>query len=340
MLLQRAMSLSESSILESGPSRTASVMEASILLLKSGRDLARVDKTSLVTKSARDILGHGSHTTSIAAGNHVGNASFYGLAESTARGGVPSARIAAYKVCSLDECTSETILAGFDDAIADGVDLLTVSLAPGGAYEFYEDTIAIGAFHVAEKGILVVQGAGNSEECSTMGSYKGHVKAINPIKAINPGLVYDNVEGDNIRFLCSIGNGEDNIRTILGTNSSCPKNSRKTLPRDLNYPSLTALVEAGGSFTVNFRRTVTNVGVATSTYNATISSSSKLEVIVIPQVLSFKTLLEKKSYNVTVKGKALAEWSMVSASLTWSDGIHNVRSPIVIHIYKGATRAV
>ncbi|KAK8544367.1 hypothetical protein V6N13_056149 [Hibiscus sabdariffa] len=163
---------------------------------------------------------------------------------------------------------------------------------------------------------------------------------VNPIKAINPGLVYDNVEGDNIRFLCSIVYSEDNIRTISGTNSSCPKNSSKTLPRDLNYPSLTALVEAGGSFTVNFRRTVTNVGVATSTYNATISSSSKLDVTVIPQVLSFKTLWEKKSYNVTVKGKALAEWSMASASLTWSDGIHNVRSPIVIHTYKGATSAV
>ncbi|KAK8544363.1 hypothetical protein V6N13_056145 [Hibiscus sabdariffa] len=532
-----------------------------------------------VTESARDIIGHGSHTASTAAGNHVGNASFYGLAEGTARGGVPSARIAAYKVCSVDECTSETILAGFDDAIADGVDLLTVSLAPGGAYEFYEDTIAIGAFHAAEKGILVVQGAGNSGTRAQMvasvapwvltvaasttdryfidkvvlgngetltglsvnsfslngtkvplvygrqtstdcnedaarlcepdclntslvknkivvcdAMYRGleethdagalgsivqtkyqntslvvpfpasalkaddfkslqsylnstkqpvaeilksetvedssappdiiapgvdilaafspaaspsedfgkdrrqvkynilsgtsmacpHVAAVaayvktfhpdwspsaiksalittatpmdpsknpdgefsygsghvNPIKAINPGLVYDNVEGDNIRFLCSIGYSEDNIRTISGTNSSCPKNSSKTLPRDFNYPSLTALVEAGGSFTVNFRRTVTNVGVATSTYNATISSSSKLEVTVIPQVLSFKTLWEKKSYNVTVKGKALAEWSMASASLTWSDGIQNVRSPIVIHTYKGATRAV
>ncbi|KAK8544370.1 hypothetical protein V6N13_056152 [Hibiscus sabdariffa] len=156
----------------------------------------------------------------------------------------------------------------------------------------------------------------------------GHVS---PVKAINPGLVYDNVEGDNVRFLCSIGYSEDKIRAISGTNSSCPKTS--TLPRNFNYPTLTALVKAGDSFTVNFQRTVTNVGVATSTYNATTSSSSKLEVKVIPQVLSFKTLGEKKSYNVTVKGKALAEQSIESISLTWSDSIHNVRSPIVIHTF-------
>ncbi|KAL4382966.1 hypothetical protein GQ457_15G025750 [Hibiscus cannabinus] len=162
----------------------------------------------------------------------------------------------------------------------------------------------------------------------------GHV---NPVKAINPGLVYDNAEGDNIRYLCSIGYSEDNIRKISRTNSSCPKNSSATLPRDFNYPTLTALVKAGGSFTVNFQRTVTNVGIATSTYNATIASDSKLDIKVISQVLSFNTLWEKKSYNVTVKGKALAEISMASTSLTWSDNIHNVRSTIVIHTYEGAS---
>ncbi|KAL4295850.1 hypothetical protein GQ457_12G024210 [Hibiscus cannabinus] len=114
-----------------------------------------------VTDSARDTLGHGSHTASTAAGNIVGNASFYGYAEGTARGGVPSARIAAYKVCDDVGCAGKNILAGFDDAIADGVDLLTVSLGYRFSSEFYEDPMAIGAFHAAEKGILVMQSAGN-----------------------------------------------------------------------------------------------------------------------------------------------------------------------------------
>ncbi|XP_019435136.1 PREDICTED: subtilisin-like protease SBT4.9 [Lupinus angustifolius] len=81
-----------------------------------------------VDESVRDIDGHGTHTASIVAGNNVPSARFYGLAQGTARGGVPSARIAAYKVCGELGCTSHAIMAAFDNAIADGVSLLSVSL--------------------------------------------------------------------------------------------------------------------------------------------------------------------------------------------------------------------
>ncbi|KAK3027867.1 hypothetical protein RJ639_041501, partial [Escallonia herrerae] len=77
--------------------------------------------------SARDTEGHGTHTASTAAENVVKNTSFYGLARGTARGGVPSARIAAYKVCS--GCFDADILAEFDDAIDDViVDIITISV--------------------------------------------------------------------------------------------------------------------------------------------------------------------------------------------------------------------
>ncbi|XLT08748.1 hypothetical protein HN51_054541 [Arachis hypogaea] len=69
--------------------------------------------------SARDIVGHGTHTASIAAGNKVVGESFYGIAEGVARGGIPSARIAAYSMCSKRECRADVILVAFDDAIAD-----------------------------------------------------------------------------------------------------------------------------------------------------------------------------------------------------------------------------
>ncbi|KAL4286782.1 hypothetical protein AHAS_Ahas19G0120600 [Arachis hypogaea] len=68
---------------------------------------------------ARDIVGHGTHTASIAAGNKVVGESFYGIAEGVARGGIPSARIAAYSMCSKRECRADVILVAFDDAIAD-----------------------------------------------------------------------------------------------------------------------------------------------------------------------------------------------------------------------------
>ncbi|KAK1587128.1 hypothetical protein Q3G72_009812 [Acer saccharum] len=116
--------------------------------------------------SARDEEGHGSHTASTAAGNLVKDASFFGLAKGRARGGVPTARIAAYKVCNPEGCASADILSAFDDAIADGVDLITISIG-GDPSEFSQDPIAIGAFHAMAKGILTVNAAGNSGPTSS-----------------------------------------------------------------------------------------------------------------------------------------------------------------------------
>ncbi|KAL0312681.1 UNVERIFIED_CONTAM: Cucumisin [Sesamum radiatum] len=71
--------------------------------------------------------GHGTHTASTASGVEV-EASYFGLAKGIARGGVPKSRIAVYKVCWAFGCSSADILKAFDDAIADGVDIISVSL--------------------------------------------------------------------------------------------------------------------------------------------------------------------------------------------------------------------
>lgn len=111
--------------------------------------------------SARDTDGHGSHTASIAAGNKVENVSLHGMAEGTARGGFPSARLAIYKVCVANGCASEDILAAYDDAISDGVDIISISLGFDSTLGLEKDSIAIGAFHAMAKGILTVNSAGN-----------------------------------------------------------------------------------------------------------------------------------------------------------------------------------
>ncbi|TYH51824.1 hypothetical protein ES332_D10G306100v1 [Gossypium tomentosum] len=112
--------------------------------------------------SPRDAEGHGTHTTSTAAGGLVSQASLFGIAKGTVRGGVPSSRIAVYKICWSYGCSDEGILAAFDDAIADGVDIISLSVGSFIPFDYFEDSIAIGAFHAMKKGILTSNSAGNS----------------------------------------------------------------------------------------------------------------------------------------------------------------------------------
>ena len=90
----------------------------------------------------------------------MSKASVQGLGLGTARGGLPSARIAVYKVCWYFSCDDADILAAFDDAIADGVDIISISIG-GSSDNYFIDTIAIGAFHAMRNGILTSTPAGN-----------------------------------------------------------------------------------------------------------------------------------------------------------------------------------
>ncbi|XP_014495019.2 subtilisin-like protease SBT4.15 [Vigna radiata var. radiata] len=110
--------------------------------------------------SPADDQGHGTHTSSIVGGSVVKRASLFGVGTGTARGGVPSARLAMYKVCWTAGCSDMDMLAGFDQAIADGVNFISVSIG-GPAHNFLRDPIAIGAFHAMSKGILTSCSAGN-----------------------------------------------------------------------------------------------------------------------------------------------------------------------------------
>ncbi|KAJ0964998.1 hypothetical protein J5N97_026136 [Dioscorea zingiberensis] len=117
---------------------------------------------ALKYKSPRDSSGHGSHTASTAAGRYVKNMNFNGLASGEARGGASMARVAVYKACWDSGCYDADILSAFNDAIRDGVDIISVSLGPTSPQgDYFSDAISIGSFHATSHGILVVSSAGN-----------------------------------------------------------------------------------------------------------------------------------------------------------------------------------
>ncbi|KAK4838613.1 hypothetical protein QYF36_015079 [Acer negundo] len=340
-------------------------------------------------KSPRDAEGHGTHIASIAAGREAAGANYFGLAQGVASGGCPQARI-DYKACWAYGCAYADVLAAFDDAIADGVDIISISLGPSSVLQHFPDDMDSrkikGKIVLCEviwdgSGVIMAGGVGvimRAPEFNDVGfsfpfpttlikyedfpgimeyirSNKNPIATIlaayvmdpkknedkefayrsghiNPVKAVDPGLVFDASEADYINFLCKQGYNTTKLRLVTGDDSVCTS-TKPGRPWDLIYPSLTVAIEDGQKITAVCTRTVTNVEFSNLTYSASVYMPYPVKVTVEPQVLSFSGVGEKKAFAVKVSGPEITQQPIFSGSIVWKDddGVHEVRTPLVVY---------
>ncbi|CAN1186348.1 Subtilisin-like protease 1 [Linum perenne] len=153
----------------------------------------------------------------------------------------------------------------------------------------------------------------------------GHV---NPLKALNPGLVYDIQTEDYVGYLCGLGYNDMQVNMIVQRNVKCSNES--SIPEaQLNYPTFSISL---GSSQQTYTRTVTNVGMPDSTYTCKVFSPEGVVVKVTPSEIKFKQLKEKATYSITFSRAENVTGTLSQGSLIWSsaDERYDVTSQIAV----------
>jgi hypothetical protein len=146
----------------------------------------------------------------------------------------------------------------------------------------------------------------------------GHVM---PNSAADPGLVFDHGFIDWLAFLCgtTAGVSPATCAALQGAGYSLD-------PSDLNGASI-AIGSLAGVQTVT--RKVTNVGSGPATYTSSVSGMTGIGVTVTPASLTINPG-QTKSFTVTFTRTTATLNAYTGGQLTWSDGTHSVRIPMVV----------
>ena len=110
--------------------------------------------------SPRDSEGHGTHTTTTAAGDCVASAVLYGVERGPVCGIAPGAHVEMFRVCGSAGCFSSDSVSAVQQAITDGVNVINFSIS-GGAQP-YTDPVELAFLDATNAGITVNASAGNS----------------------------------------------------------------------------------------------------------------------------------------------------------------------------------
>lgn len=150
---------------------------------------------------------------------------------------------------------------------------------------------------------------------------------INPVAALNPGVVYDFNSQDVLNFLCSIGASPAQLKNLTGELIVCQKSPPASY--NFNYPSI-GVSNLNGSLSVY--RTVTYYGKEPTVYVASVEDPAGVKVTVTPAELKFTRTGEKITFRIDFKPFKNSNGNFVFGALIWNNSIHRVRSPIGLNV--------
>ena len=110
--------------------------------------------------SARDADGHGTHTSTTAAGDPVEHSPLLGVDRGAISGVAPGASVIMYRVCLTKGCYGSDSVKAVNQAIIDGANVLNFSI--GGGANPYTDPVELAFLDAYAAGISVSASAGNS----------------------------------------------------------------------------------------------------------------------------------------------------------------------------------
>ncbi len=123
------------------------------------------------TCSARDSDGHGTHTSTTAAGDPVANVPLLGVDRGPISGIAPGASVIMYRVCLESGCFQSDSVRAIQQAILDGVNVINFSISGGASA--YTDPVELAFLDAYAAGISVSASAGNSGPTAATAEHAG-----------------------------------------------------------------------------------------------------------------------------------------------------------------------
>ncbi|HEX3540734.1 MAG TPA: S8 family serine peptidase, partial [Acidimicrobiales bacterium] len=127
----------------------------------------------LYPTSARDSNGHGTHTTSTAAGNPLASAPLFGVDRGPVQGIAPGAFVMSYKALGPLGGFDSDLVAAINQAVIDGANVINYSVGPSSPQSPYTAPDDLAFLDAFDAGVFVSTSAGNSGPAASSASHLG-----------------------------------------------------------------------------------------------------------------------------------------------------------------------